>query len=112
MHNIYQNHQISTIIDTSVQLFRLAYFSLALIYRTTPYDAVRRRIRPIAIYGCYHSIPGEILSHFYVRKSSESPILTILEALLVNRFHKSFFNFAIPRENVQNPTQHQQKQHN
>ena len=38
------------------------------------------------IYGCYHFISGEILSHFYVRQSSESPKLTILEALWVNRF--------------------------
>ena len=27
--------------------------------------------------GCYHRIPGEIISHFDVRQSSETPILTI-----------------------------------
>ena len=40
------------------------------------YDVVRQRI-----YGYYHCIPGEIISHFYGRQSSESPILTILEEL-------------------------------
>ena len=53
---------------------------------TIPYDIVRRLTRTPALYWCYHCIPGEILSHFYLRQSSESPILTILEALKVNRF--------------------------
>ena len=53
---------------------------------TIPYDIVQRRTRTPAVYWCYHCIPGEILSHFYLRQSSESPILTILEALKVNRF--------------------------
>ena len=48
---------------------------------TIPYDIVRRLTRTPALYWCYHCIPGEILSHFYLRQSSESPILTILEAL-------------------------------
>ena len=46
---------------------------------------VKRHTRSIAIDGCYHCIPGEILSHFYVRQSPESPILRILEAFQVNR---------------------------
>ena len=44
-------------------------------------DDVRRRTRPLAIYECSHYIPGEILSNFYLRQSSESPLLMILEAL-------------------------------
>ena len=29
-----------------------------------PYDAVQHCTRSLAIYGCYHCIPGEILSIF------------------------------------------------
>ena len=39
------------------------------------------RPRSLATCGCYHWIPTEILSHLYVRQSSETPILTILKAL-------------------------------
>ena len=50
---------------------------------TIPHHIVGRHTGALAIY----CIPGEVLSHFYVRQSSESPMLTILEALYVNRFH-------------------------
>ena len=69
-----------TMCPFTIQIYS-SYSILCQLYCTSSYEVIRCRRRSLAIYGCYHSIPGEILSHFYVRKSSESPILTILEAL-------------------------------
>ena len=51
---------------TTIQAIQY-YVNFTVQRRTTSYD--------------YHCIPGEILSHFYVRQSSEIPIWTILDAL-------------------------------
>ena len=50
--------------------------------------------------GCYHCIPGEILSPFYVRQISESQKLTILKALLVNRFLREKKEWSKPKPNI------------
>ena len=63
-----------------------SYSIICQLYCTTSYDVVRHLTRSRAdsqqLYIWMIPLrPVEILSHFYVRQRSESPILTILEAL-------------------------------